>query len=202
MSRFSDLYIYYINSENPNFYGKRNLMEEKLSGLGLPYERVAVPVQDGIATVNIVSGAHRDATQLAVETNKFPFLILEDDVELLYDFPFDLEINKDAKLIYLGLSLHDAGQGRLELKLYDDNYYRVKNSLAAHAVLIPTQESAEYYIKLCNRSIDKTNWHDKELAYDSHKELFLTPKNGPLFFQTDGHTRPVTNFNIKDFIMG
>ena len=139
MNRFSDLYIYYINSENPNFYGKRNLMEEKLSGLGLPYERVAVPVQDGIATVNIVSSAHRDATQLAVETNKFPFLILEDDVELLYDFPFDLEINKDAKLIYLGLSLHNAGQGRLELKSHDDNYYRVKNSLAAHAILIPTQ---------------------------------------------------------------
>ena len=201
MSKLSDSYIHYINSEKPSFNGKRELMEEKLTDLGLPYERVAVPVQDGIATVNIVSGAHRRAAQLAIDSNKFPLLILEDDVELLHDFPFDLEINKDAKLIYLGLSLHDAGQGRLELTSHDDEYYRVKNSLAAHAILIPTRESAEYYIDLCDRSIDITNWHDKELAYDSQKELFLTPKRGPVFFQTDGHTRPVTNFDIKDFVI-
>jgi len=201
MSKLSDSYIHYINSEKPSFNGKRELMEEKLTDLGLPYERVAVPVQDGIATVNIVSGAHRRAAQLAIDSNKFPLLILEDDVELLHDFPFDLEINKDAKLIYLGLSLHDAGQGRLELTSHDDEYYRVKNSLAAHAIVIPTRESAEYYIDLCDRSIDITNWHDKELAYDSQKELFLTPKRGPVFFQTDGHTRPVTNFDIKDFVI-
>ena len=201
MSKLSDLYIHYINSEKPSFNGKRQLMEEKLTDLGLQYERVAVPVQDGIATVNIVSGAHRRAAQLAIDSNKFPLLILEDDVELLHDFPFDLEINKDAKLIYLGLSLHDAGQGRLELTSHDDEYYRVKNSLAAHAILIPTRESAEYYIDLCDRSIDITNWHDKELAYDSQKEIFLTPKKGPVFFQTDGHTRPVTNFDIKDFVI-
>lgn len=201
MSRFSDLHIHYINSEKPSFNWKRELMEEKLTDLGLRYERVAVPVRDGIATVNIVSGAHRRAAQLAIDSNKFPLLILEDDVELLHDFPFDLEINKDAKLIYLGLSLHDAGQGRLELTSHDDEYYRVKNSLAAHAILIPTRESAEYYIDLCDRSIDITNWHDKELAYDSQKEMFLTPKRGPVFFQTDGHTRPVTNFDIKDFVI-
>ena len=201
MSKLSDSYIHYINSENPSFNAKRELMEEKLTNLGLPYERVAIPVQDGTATVNIVSGAHSRATQLAIDTNKFPLLILEDDVELLHDFPFDLEINKDAKLIYLGLSLHDAGQGRLELTSHDDEYYRVKNSLAAHAILIPTPESAEYYIDLCDRSIDITNWHDKELAYDSQKELFLTPKRGPVFFQTDGHTRPVTNFELDEFII-
>lgn len=201
MSKLSDSYIHYINSENPSFNGKRQLMEEKLTDLGLPYERISVPVQDGIATVNIVSGAHRRAAQLAIDSNKFPLLILEDDVELLHDFPFDLEINKDAKLIYLGLSLHDAGQGRLELTSHDDEYYRVKNSLAAHAILIPTRESAEYYIDLCDRSIDITNWHDKELAYDSQKEIFLTPKTGPVFFQTDGHTRPVTNFDIKHFVI-
>lgn len=201
MSKFSDLHIHYINSENPSFNGKRLSMEEKLTELGLPYERVAVPVQEGVATVNIVSGAHKQATQLAIDANKLPLLILEDDVQFLYDFPFDLEINKEAKLIYLGLSLHDAGQGRLKLKSYNDNYYRVKNSLAAHAILIPTRDSAEYYIKLCDRSIGKTNWHDKELAYDSQKEIFLTPKRGPVFFQTDGHTRPVTNFNIQDFII-
>jgi len=201
MSKLSDSYIHYINSEKPSFNGKRQLMEEKLTDLGLPYERLAVPVQDGVAIVNIVSGAHRRAAQLAVDTNKFPLLILEDDVELLHDFPFDLQIDKDAKLIYLGLSLHDAGQGRLELTSHNDEYYRVKNSLAAHAILVPTRESAEYYIDLCDRSIDITNWHDKELAYDSQKELFLTPKKGPVFFQTDGHTRPVTNFDIKDFII-
>src|SRR6056300_135509 len=111
MSKLSDSYIHYINSEKPSFNGKRQLMEEKLTDLGLPYERLAVPVQDGVAIVNIVSGAHRRAAQLAVDTNKFPLLILEDDVELLHDFPFDLQIDKDAKLIYLGLSLHDAGQG-------------------------------------------------------------------------------------------
>jgi|TARA_B100000085_G_C18526705_1_gene506124 hypothetical protein len=201
MNKCSDLTIFYINSERPAFNDKRIRMEEKLTEIGLSYERVPVPEQNGRATVNIVSGGHRQAAQLAIDTNKFPLLILEDDAELLDDFPFDLELNKDAKLIYFGLSLHNAGQGRLELTDYDDDYYRVKNSLAAHAILIPTRESAEYYIDLCDRSIDITNWHDKELAYDSQKELFLTPKKGPVFFQTDGHTRPVTNFELDEFII-
>lgn len=201
MSKCCDLNILYINSENPSFNGKRELMEEKLTQLGLPYERVPVRVQHGSATVNIVSGGHKDASQIAIDKDKFPCLILEDDAELLDEFPFDLDVNKDAKLIYFGLSLHDAGQGRLELRDHNEDYYRVKNSLAAHAILLPTQDSAKYYINLCEKSIETTNWHDKELAYDSHKELFLTPKKGPVFFQTDGHTRPVTNFELDKFII-
>jgi len=201
MSKCSDLNIFYINSEKPAFNGKREHMEEKLTNLGLPYERVPVPEQDGSATVNIVSGGHKEASQIAIDNNKLPCLILEDDAELLDEFPFDLDINEDAKLIYFGLSLYNSGHGKLELKTYDEDYYRVKNSLAAHAILLPTQDSAKYYINLCEKSIEVTNWHDKELAYDSHKELFLTPKKGPVFFQTDGHTRPVTNFELDEFII-
>ena len=201
MSKCSDLTIFYINSENPAFNGKRMQMEEKLTDIGLPYERVPVPVQHGVKTVNIVSGGHKDASQIAIDNDKLPCLILEDDAELLHDFPFDLNVNEDAKLIYFGLSLHNAGQGRLELTDYNEDYYRVKNSLAAHGILLPTQDSAKYYIDLCKKSIEITNWHDKELAYDSHKELFLTPKKGPVFFQTDGHTRPVTNFKLDEFII-
>lgn len=202
MSKCSDLNIIYINSEKPSFNGKRELMEEKLTNLELPYQRLGIPAQEGLSTVNIVSGAHKRASQIAIDNNKFPLLILEDDVQLLSDFPFNLEINKDAKLIYLGLSLHDAGQGRLQITNYNKDYYMVKNSLAAHAMVIPTKDSARYYIDLCDRSIEKGNWHDKELAYDSHKELFLTPKKGLIFFQTDPHTRPVTNFELDGFITG
>lgn len=201
MNKCRDISILYINSERPAFNDKRIRMEEKLNELGLPYERVPVAVQNGSATVNIVSGGHKDASQIAIDNDKLPCLILEDDAELLDEFPFDLDVNEDAKLIYFGLSLHNAGQGRLELTDYNEDYYRVKNSLAAHAILLPTQDSAKYYISLCEKSIEVTNWHDKELAYDSQKELFLTPKKGPVFFQTDGHTRPVTNFELEDFII-
>ena len=200
MIKFSDLYIYYINSELPAFNGKRALMEDKLTELKLPYERVGVPAQKD-STVNIVSGAHRDATIRGLENNNFPFLILEDDAELSIDFPFDLNVCQDAKLIYLGLSLYNAGQGKLQLKTYNDDYYSVKNSLAAHAILIPSEDSANYYIDLCNRSIVKNNWHDKELAHDSQTELFLTPKKGPIFYQTDPHTKPVTDITLGDFIV-
>lgn len=196
MNRYSDLFIHYINSDK--FPDRKLAMESKLTDLGLPYERIGIEIQEG-AILNIVSNAHILATKIAIENNRFPLLILEDDAELKFDFPHELKINSDAKLIYLGLSLHDAGQGRLELKPYDKYYYRVKNSLSAHAILIPSRESADYYIDLCSRSIEISNYHDKELAYDSHKELFLTPKKGPVFFQNDGHTKPVTDFDTNRF---
>ena len=201
MSKYSDLNIIYINSENPSYNGKRELMEEKLTALGLPYQRLGISVQEGVSTVNIVNAAHRDATKLAVEKDLFPILTLEDDVELLYEFPFELEIDKDAKLIYLGLSSYNSGHGKLDLKTHNKDYYRVKNSLSAHAIIIPNKDSAKYYIDAMDRAIQKNNWNDKELAYDSHKELFLTPKKGPIFFQTDPHTRPVTNFELDKFII-
>ena len=201
MSKYSDLNIIYINSEKPSFNGKRESMEEKLTSLGLPYQRLGIPAQEGLSTINIVNAAHRDATKLAVEKDLFPILTLEDDTELLDEFPFELEIDKDAKLIYLGLSSYNAGHGRLELKTHNKDYYRVKNSLSAHAIIIPNKDSAKYYIDAMDRAIQKNNWNDKELAFDSHKELFLTPKKGLIFFQTDPHTRPVTNFELEDFII-
>jgi hypothetical protein len=200
MSKYSDLNIIYINSEKSSFSGKRESMEKKLTSLGLPYQRLGIPEQEGLSTINIVNAAHRDATKLAVEKDLFPILTLEDDVELLYEFPFELEINKDAKLIYLGLSSYNAGHGKLELKRHNEDYYRVKNSLSAHAIIIPNKDSAKFYIDIMNRAIQKNNWNDKELAFESHKELFLTPKNGPIFFQTDAHTRPITNIKIEDYI--
>ena len=200
MSKYSDLNIIYINSEKPSFSGKRELMEKKLTSLGLPYQRLGVAEQEGLSTINIVNAAHRDATKLAVEKDLFPILTLEDDAELLHEFPFELEINKDAKLIYLGLSSYNAGHGKLELKTHNQDYYRVKNSLSAHAIIIPNKDSAKFYIDIMDRAIQKNNWNDKELAFESHKELFLTPKNGPIFFQTDAHTRPITNINIEDYI--
>lgn len=200
MAKASDLYIYYINSELPQFKDKQNLMEKKLSDIGLPYERLGVPAQDD-ATVNIVSRAHRDATILGLENDRFPILILEDDAELVSDFPFGLNICEDANVIYFGLSCYNSGHGHLKLENYNDEYYRVYNSLSTHGILIPTKKAAIYHIDLCDRSIEKSNWHDKELAYDSHKELFLTPKKGPIFFQTDPHTRPVTNFELDKFII-
>jgi hypothetical protein len=200
-NKYSDLYIIYINSEHANYAGRKNLMNEKLTGLDLPYERFGVPVVAGVSTVNTVSGAHRDVAKMSIENNLLPVLLLEDDVDFLYSFPYDLEIEPSAKLTYLGLSLYNGGQGRLILKPYDDSYFRCFNSLAAHAMILSSEESAEYYIDLCERSIEKNTWHDKELAYDSHNNLFLTPKTGPVFYQNDGHTKPVTKFDIKDFIM-
>jgi len=199
MAKASDLYIYYINSELPHFAGKQKLMEDKLSKIGLPYERLAVPSQDD-ATVNIVARAHRDATILGLEQNRFPILILEDDAELCSEFPYELDICEDADVIYFGVSCYNAGHGQMRVENYNDQYYRIFNSLSTHGILIPTKKAAEYHIELCNRSIAKTNWHDKELAHDSNTHLFLTPKNGPIFFQTDAHTRPITNINIEDYI--
>lgn len=199
MPKASDLYIYYINSELPQFNDKQTLMEQKLSNIGLPYERFSVPPQDD-ATVNIVARAHRDATIFGLKQNKFPILILEDDAELCSEFPYDLDICEDADIIYFGVSCYNTGHGQMRVEKYNNQYYRIFNSLSTHGILIPTKKAAEYHIELCNRSISKTNWHDKELAHDSNTRLFLTPKNGPIFFQTDAHTRPITNIKIEDYI--
>ena len=196
---FSDLTISYINSFNPIYDHKRERMEEMLKGIGLRYSRFTSKGKTD-HTRNIVSRAHRDVCIQAILGDMFPFLILEDDVQLAIDFPKDFEICQDAKLIYLGLSSYNSGQGQLKTFDHNGDYYKVINSLSAHALLIPNIKSAQFYIKVCEEALNESNWHDKVLAKYSNSELFLTPKNGPIFFQSDPHTKPITKIKAKDFI--
>ncbi len=194
----SNLQISYISSQSALHKGRIERMEEMLKEIGLKYSRF-VSKENSDHTRNIVSRAHRDSCIQASVSNSFPFLLLEDDAKLAIDFPKDLEVCQEADLIYLGLSSYNSGQGNLKVEDYNEDYYRVFNSLAAHAILIPNIKSAELYIKICEEALSDSNWHDKVLAKYSHDKLFLTPKNGPIFYQFDSHTQPVTKIKAKDF---
>jgi len=194
----SDSYISYISTNSPIHKPRIERMEKMLKEIGLNYSRFTSKEKTDLVR-NRVSRAHRDSCIQASITNNFPFIILEDDAKLSIDFPKDLEVCQEADLIYLGLSCYNSGQGNLKVEDYNEDYYRVFNSLSTHGLLIPNIKSSEFYINLCEEALSDSDWHDQTLARHSHDKLFLTPKVGPVFYQFDSHTQPITKIKAKDF---
>jgi hypothetical protein len=200
MIRTKDIPIYYIN---PDFFDhRRKMMDSFLDEAGLVFERVASNSSHELRQTRICEGLIK-AAKRGIENAVYPFLILEDDARLTKALPERINIPEDARLIYWGVSLWECGGVKAPLKIreYDSDYYRLYNSLSCHAILIPNQEGANHFIKINSEAIKKLDYSDIWLAVESQKETYLTPKDGPYFYQNDSHTQPITNFswdNIKD----
>ena len=69
--------------------------------------------------------------------------------------------------------------------------------LSSHAVLIPNLKSANFFLDILNSSLKTSEFHDVNLAMKSSEMLYLTPKNGPYFYQ-DNYNDQVTKFLWKD----
>jgi hypothetical protein len=194
---FKDIPVYYIN---PDFFeDRRKKMDQYLNTLGLEYERIPSNSTQHLRE-NRINEGQIELLHRAIEKDKYPFLILEDDVRLIGDLPETIEIPKGIKLIYLGASTWECGGAKPKLKIVDYNkeYYRLYHSLGTHAILVPSKESAEYFIDIAKKAIRENMYSDISLAIDSAKQVFLTPKNGPYFYQNDAHTAPITKFLWKD----
>ena len=148
--------------------------------------------------VKIASG-HKNMVEAGIKKGIFPFLILEDDVRTNIEIPSCINIPENASIIYWGASTYNSGmEGEFAIEEYDEDYYRIYRSLGGHALLISSLESAKYYLSILEQSITKMQHLDIILAVDSNKNIFLTPKNGPYFYQNDAHTKPITKFLWKD----
>jgi hypothetical protein len=191
MINVKDIPIYYLN---PDFFDHRKkMMDEFLTKLGLSFERIASNSTHALRQTRICEGFIKIAEK-GIEKGTYPFLVLEDDARLIKDLPETINIPKEAKLIYWGISLWECGGSKppLAIKEYNEEYYRLYHSLGCHAILVPNKEGADYFIKINKQAIERKDYSDIDFAIDSAKELYLTPKDGPYFYQSDAHTEPIT----------
>ena len=192
-----DIFVYYLNPDSDAFVYRRKPLENILDTLGFKYER-HVDMSHGVRHVKI-AGGHRNIVEAAIKRGIFPFLILEDDVRLNTELPSCINIPENANIIYWGASTYGSGiEGELSIEEYDEDYYRIYRSLGGHALLIPSLKSAEYYLSILEESITKMQHLDIILAVSSNQNIFLTPKDGPYFYQNEPHTKPITKFLWKD----
>jgi hypothetical protein len=191
--------VYYLNPDS--FSQRRTQMETSLSRLGFQFERIPSNSSHELRPVRICEGFIKLA-ETAIECGEFPFLILEDDSTLIDQLPASVNIPSEAKLIYWGASTWECGGVKKPLALteYDESYYRLHHSLGCHAILVPNRESADHFININRLSINKLEYSDIWLAVDSEEEMYLTPKDGPYFYQDDAHTKPITCFKWSDLI--
>ena len=142
---------------------------------------------------------------LIIEKNIFPCITIDDDVQLITDIPETLPIPDTSCVIVLGGSLHNTGKTppNVYLKEYYDTYYRLYQGLSYHSMIIPKKTEAEVLKIFVDDSFRKNCALDRVFAHESDKFVFLTPKDGPYFYQ-DNYNEHVTRFlwkNVKDELL-
>lgn len=143
----------------------------------------------------------RDTLQLihtAMFNNIYPFIIFEDDAALIDDVPSHIDIpDNKIDLIYWGAMMYSLPPN-IMLSEYNDNYYRILYTQTGHALVIPSPKSALFFKNVLLQSLISNEFSDVILPRISNTKLFLTPKDGPYFYQNDGHNESITNFKYAN----
>lgn len=186
--------IYYLNSDNVNkkYRDRRTNMEKMLKKFKFNnYERFAFSFKGSIKSKNdchkACGSAHVNLTKHAIAKNTYPFIILEDDAHPIYSFKGKINLPEEADILYLGSSTCSKSTFHpqtLSLKNFNKEYYRIFGSLTTHALLIPNKKNAQTYLQIISEALKQNLPIDSGLAINSHNLKFLTPKNGPYFYQT------------------
>lgn len=126
---------------------------------------------------------HTLLTQI-LEKNDFPCLVLEDDAKNTEWFKHEYQLPDECDALYLGVSKAGArGAGALAT-VYSNDYYRVWNMLATHAVVY---FSKSYVEKLLHRGfvyLHRNIPYDIAIAEIHNSFKILTP-TFPSFYQYD-----------------
>lgn len=191
----SDIITYYINPHSYSY--RRKGIEDTLHSVGFKKINRIEYNNTFPDRAHTMSKAHIYTLQVAIDNNKFPFIVFEDDARLIKPLPETINIPEETRLIYLGGSSYYVGKP-VRIENYNNEYFRVYNMLSFHAVLIPNKESAEFVINTFEEAISKGIFNDENIAIKSENNIFLVPKDGNYFYQDD-YTADVTKFLWKDF---
>lgn len=195
----NEIHGYYINPDS--FSHRRKDIEDVINNIGLKsVTRIAFNGKEELRC-NTMTMAHITAVSKAIEDNQFPCIILEDDCQPIKPLPTSFEIPDECIIIYLGASSYYAGATKRPIRIeeWNNDYYRLFNSLSTHALLIPSLEAAKEVLKMYNQGFSKNMFNDAALAVHSENKVFLAPKGGNYFYQNDGHTKPITDFLWENF---
>jgi hypothetical protein len=194
---FKDILFYYLNWEG--YTGRRKEMERLIKIWGIKAIRIHNPTDPDPLRQNRICRGNIKTIQLILENNIFPCIIIDDDVQLITSIPETIELNNNADFILLGGSSYNCGGIKPNMYIcdYDSIYYRVYYMLGLHAILIPNRKSASIFLELLNESLKLNEFLDIVITMQSKTLLFLTPKDGPYFYQNN-YNEPFTRFLWKD----
>ena len=157
--KFKDIPFYYLNYEG---YIERKIKIEALfNNLGFKYIRIPNNVDMPLRQDRIAIG-HIKLIEYAIEQNIFPFIVTDDDINLIINLPESLDIPENADLIFLGGSLYECGGVKPNMFItdYNDSFYRVYYMLGITPVLIPNLKSAQILLKFLQDSLQNSDFCD------------------------------------------
>jgi len=186
--KLREIPVIYICPDHNDNYHKRKLHMDKLLNK-LEFKNI----------IHYKSGTEKypyclnNATIELFSKYKAPFLLLEDDIEVTHTIPEILEIPDNTDAFYLGLSSggghiqnnYDDGDSKFEY--VNNNLYKVKNMLSAHAVLYITPK---YILTVRNMLITKPEYYNDVIISQIQNKFNIYCHNESYFYQSihyDGH---------------
>lgn len=191
-----DIPFYYLNFEG---YKDRKInMEKFLKSINVNNLRIPNNYKSDLRQDRIAFGVIK-LLNTAIEIGKYPFIMMDDDIELIKDLPEFIDIPNEFSIILLGGSLYETGgyKPNMYLENFDDLYYRVYYMLSMHTMVIPNLKMANLLLESINDSLSTHQFLDMDLALKSKDILYLSPKDGPYFYQNN-YNESVTRFLWED----
>lgn len=184
-----DVKVYYINLDRS--VDRKSSMETMLNNNNFSnYERIsAVEAKNRVGC----SMSHIKALEYAIKKGEYPYIILEDDVEV-YNKNFIVPLPEDSDAIYLGLSSHGSYLNAennckkiINIKNKNKNIHQVVNMLDRHAIM---HTNIEYDIDSIKYNKKFLKDSKKYLAGDVAISILNQTKtvyalNNPIFYQND-----------------
>jgi hypothetical protein len=189
---FKSIPFYYLNYEG--YTDRRIKIETFFNNLELKYTRIPNNIDMPLRQDRIALG-HIKLLEHALKQNIFPFIVADDDINLITNPPEILDIPENTDLIFLGGSLYECGgiKPNTHIVNYSDHFYRVYYMLGLTPTLIPNPNSAKILLKFIQDSLQVSEFFDITIAMHSKEYIYLTPKDGPYFYQ-DNYNEPITKF--------
>lgn len=186
--------VYYISLPGSN----ADRIGRMLSDAGFKDVRMSPGVFEKNKTVGVAM-AHIVALEAALSECEGPFIILEDDVEIMFK---DMEIFTPdyVDAIYLGISMWGLRNGHGELNMIchersNGGLYRLYNMLSAHAVLYINHDYAQFLLENIPMFVKMQTNQDK-LRAESMKYWNIYAINNPIFYQK-GKYEKYTKFRLN-----
>lgn len=151
------------------------------------------------------STSHVMALQHIIDNNIYPALILEDDISP-FKFNKNIVVPDNLDAMYLGISKYgynqpgDDNPRSLKISELGENYHKVHNMLARHAIIHFNPEYDKHCIELMNRFIsDPKAYVAGDVSISSINPKYnVYAQNEPIFFQNDSGTRGLTKRSIHN----
>lgn len=194
--KLKDIPFYYLNYEG--YTDRKIKIENFFNKLSFNYTRISNNVDLPLRQDRIAVGYIKQL-EYALDQNIFPFICTDDDINIITNIPEYISIPKEADFIFLGGSLYECGgiKPNMYIEDYNELYYRSYYMLSLMPTLIPNIKSANILLDFLKVSLQTSQFCDITVTMDSKNLLYLTPKDGPYFYQ-DNYNESVTKFLWKD----